>query len=199
MDWVNLYGNLHTERIDGVYKKINKSFVFCDDKNIDFTYAFLGVSRTPGDPLNRVVIDRSEGSVIHFQFLNTDRSEMKRAWYMCSEIIKGDRSPQRINVTYDIQKTRDDIHTGALTPDINFELVDNSLSKYDYNQDWRFKEIISWFDKYGIGFFEPLDIWNNRVFSDKFIKKMNRRPIPKIVPRWVMILNDIKNKIKNYV
>ncbi len=197
MDWVNLYRNIKTERIDSVYYKINKSFIFCDEKNLDFPYAFLGVSRTPGDPKYRIVIERIQGSVIHFQFLNTDRSTMKRNWYMCSELIKATRSPRRINVTYDIQKYRDNIETRGLNSDTNFEINDSSIIDYDYSTDWRFMEIEGWFNKYGMEFFEPLDIWDNIVFKNEFIKKVKKIPVPQIVPLWLIRLNDLKNRFKN--
>ncbi len=198
MDWINLYGNLKTERIDGVYDKLNKSFIFCDDKNAAFKYVFLGVSRTPGNPDYKLVIDRKHGSVIHFQFLNTERSAMKRAWYMCSELIKADRSAQRINVTYDIQKDIKNIKTRPILSDSDFKITDNSVTRYDYKTDWRFTEIFNWFDKYGIEFFEPLDIWDNKTFKNEFEKRTGGIPVPKIVSRWIIKLNDIKNKIKNF-
>jgi glycosyltransferase involved in cell wall biosynthesis len=197
LDWVNLYGNPETERIDSVYKKINKSFIFCDDKDSKFPYAFLGVSRTPGDPLNRKVIERKNGAVIHFQFLNTKRAAMKRMWYMCSELIKKTRSARRINVTYEIQKDKKPIPTRPITDASKFMIVDQSIKDYNPETDWRYTEILSWFDTYGIEFFEALDIWEEPLFRERFMKELSRRPRPKIVPAWLMKINDIKNTIKN--
>jgi hypothetical protein len=197
LDWINLYRDKDHERVDAVYRKINKSFIFCDDKNSRFPYAFLGVSRTPGDPLNRVILERSQGAVIHFQYLNTKRSVMKRNWYMCSELIKGTRSPRRINTTYYIQKDRDDITRKKLTEVSQFEILDPSIINYNETTDWRFKEILGWFEMYGMEFFEPLDIWENKTLHDIFVQKMKREPSPKTIPTWLIKGNDLKNSIIN--
>jgi glycosyltransferase involved in cell wall biosynthesis len=199
LDWVNVYRDTEHERIDTVYKKISKSFIFCDDRNSQFPYAFLGVSRTPGDPLNRIVIPREQGSVIHFQFLNTKRSTMKRNWYMCSELIKATRSPRRINTTYFIQKDREDIPVKILTDVSAFEIVNRSITQYDPSGDWRFKEILTWFDDHTIEFFEPLDIWEDEIFRDLFIKRKKREPKPVLTPVWLMKINDLKNSIRNAI
>lgn len=195
LDWVTLYKDINKERIDGIYKKINKSFIFCDDREIDFPYAFLGVSRTPGDPLNRVVLHRKQGSVIHYQFLNTERSTIKRVWYMCSELIKRSRTPIRINTTYDIQKDRPEIKTRNLTNTESFEIVDSSITTYDMSTDWRYQEILQWFDVYGIEFFDRLDIWYIPQFMFLFKKATGRTPSPQVIPLWLMKINDFKNKI----
>ncbi len=196
MDWVNLYGGILNERKDNVYKNINKCFVFCDEADLTFSYAFVGVSRTPTSQKNRVVIDRKRGSVIHFQFINKERFLTKRAWYMCSELIKADRSALRINTTYDVQKDKKNIKTVPIDNDSAFEVNSNSITKYDYKEDWRFKEIIKWFDKYGIEYFEPLDMWTENVFREEFIKITDRVPSPKVLPVWLIKLNYIKNKIR---
>ncbi len=196
MDWVTLYRDIHTERIDGVYKNINKNFIFCDDKDIEFTYAFLGVSRTPGDLRNKCTVGRNIGSVIHYQYLNIDRSAMKRVWYMCSEHIQNIRTPLRINTTYDIQKDRDTILTQGIDNDAAFNIVDKTISEYKQQEDWRFKTLLEWFEKYGIEFFEPLDIWEIDYFKKLFKEKTGRDPEPSVLPPWLLYVNDIKNKIK---
>ncbi len=195
LDWVTLFRNKNTERVDGVYKNINKSFIFCDDVHSDFPYAFLGVSRSPGDPLFRKVITRKDGSVIHFQFLNTERSSVKRIWYMCSEHIKGARSAVRINATYEIQKDKQGIATQNLSAVESFTIVDESVADYHIHNDWRFKEILSWFEKYSIEYFEPLDIWDNITLKELFKEKTYRYPTPKIIPSWIIKINEFKNKL----
>lgn len=195
MDWVTLYKAPDHERIDGVYRKLNKNFIFCDDKKIDFSYAFLGVSRTPGDPMNRLTISREQGSVIHYQYLTIERSLMKRAWYMCSEHIQKVRTPVRINTTYEIQKDNPKTKTKKLTELEHFTMVSDNLLIYNKEDDWRFKAITSWFEEYGIEFFEPLDIWQNNYFKELFKKKLNREPKPKVLPYFIRRANDGKNKV----
>lgn len=199
MDWVTLYGDTSTERIDGVYKKISKNFIVHDAPGLEFTYAFLGVSRTPGNVLERVTLERNEGSVIHYQYLNTERSNMKRVWYMCYEHIEKRRTPLRINTTYEIQKKNPKIPTRQVSLDSTYTIIDQSITTYDQVKDWRFDEILGWFDTYGIEFFEPLDIWDVTSFEKLFREKMKRKPHPKVLPSWLLWLNDIKNKIKIYI
>lgn len=196
MDWVNLYKNKNTERIDGVYKKLSKSFIFCDDGKATFSYAFLGVSRTPGNPLYRVEVPREKGSVIHFQFLNTERADMKRIWYMCSELIKGTRSALRINTTYDIQKNRLSTKTRKLPNSSSFTITNNEIEGYDQLTDWRYREVLQWFDDYGVTFFEKLDIWDNEILKNYFIQKEKRTPKPNKPLAIVIALNDLRNTIK---
>ncbi len=199
MDWVTLYGKADTERTDGVYKKINKNFIFCDTEGIKFSYVFLGVSRTPGDVLNRVVIEREKGAVIHYQYLNTKRSNMKRIWYMCYEHTQKRRTPTRINTTYEIQKNTLDVPIKNLTPSASYTIINQSITQYDQEEDWRFAEILGWFTTYGIEYFEPLDIWDNDHFKKLFEVKMHRLPRPKVLPSWLLQLNNLKNKVKIYI
>ena len=199
MDWVTLYGDAHEERTDGVYKKINKNFIFCDDEGLTFSYVFLGVSRTPGDVLNRVVIERNTGAVIHYQYLNTKRSNMKRIWYMCYEHTQKRRTPVRINTTYEIQKDTLIVPTKKLTSVASYTIINQSITSYEQETDWRFTEILSWFDTYGIEYFEPLDIWDIDVFKKLFEKKIYRTPHPTVLPTWLRMINDLKNKIKIHI
>lgn len=199
MDWVTLFRDASTERIDGIYKKISKSFIFCDDVGMQFKYAFLGVSRTPGDVLNRVVIERSKGSVIHYQYVNTERSDMKRMWYMCYEHIRKVRSPLRINATYDIQKNKTNTPTRSLSLETKFTIINPAVTTYDRENDWRFIAIKNWFDTYGVEFFEPLDIWEDGHLRKLFKERAGRNPQPVVLPSWLLKLNDIKNKIRIYI
>ncbi len=198
MDWVTLHGDTKIERIDGAYNGLNKNFIFRDDPKLQFKYVFLGVSRTPSDPSHRKVIDRKQGSVIHFQYVNLDRAMMKRAWYMCSEQIKADRSAIRINTTYDLNEKK--IRTRALTADeaYDFEAA-KSAATYDPSADWRHADIVKWFDEYGITFFEQLDIWNVKVLAEEFKTRTGREPKPKILPRWLIKINEWRNKTFNYL
>lgn len=196
MDWINLYKSQDMERIDGDYKKLNKAFIFCDDINLKFKYAFVGVSRTPTETLNSLILNRNQGAVIHFQFLNISRALTKRIWYMCSEIIKSDRSDIRVNATYAIQK-RTNVPTRKIDTGIFVNLSPEQCNDYNYSSDWRFLEIIKWFKIYGVEKFEGLDIWDNKQLKDYFIKETNRIPKPKLIPEWILLLNHIKNKILN--
>lgn len=200
LDWINLYEKINLERVDGLYKKISKSFIFCDHPDLDFSYTFVGVSRTPNtEKQYRIFLSRENGSVIHFQFLNTERSSIKRVWYMCSELIKADRSARRINATYEIQKNNKAIKTRLIQGATEFEISENFINEYDFKKDWRFLEILRWFDKYNIVFFEDLDIWDNVFLKDEFVKKTNRLPIPKKNFWLILKLNDLKNKLKNFL
>lgn len=184
MDWINLYKKIGRERIDGDYKKLNKAFIFCDEVDLKFKYVFVGVSRTPTEPQKRIILDRAQGAVVHFQFLNIERALTKRIWYMCSETIKADRSARRINVTYFAQKDIK-IPTKDIDPSLFGRLDPEIYTKYDYLSDWRFQEVLAWFEKYGILKFENLDIWENQALINQFVKETGRLPKPQIVSKWI--------------
>ncbi len=196
LDWIHLYKQKDQERIGGDYNRINKAFIFCDDSKLAFTYAFIGVSRTPTDTQNRMILNRTSGAVIHFQFFNIERALTKRIWYMCSEIIKGSRSTTRINMTYATQKDVN-VPTRFIDSSLFADLGKDVYKKYDPLLDWRFHEILEWFSKYGILRFEKLDIWDNDILRSAFLEETQRYPQPQIIPHWLIKTNCFKNKIIN--
>jgi hypothetical protein len=53
---------------------------------------------------------------------------------------------------------------------------------------------MKWFEAYGIDFFEPLDIWRNKVLFDHFILKNGREPKTKEFPVFLVQLRKLTNR-----
>ncbi len=64
--------------------------------------------------------------------------------------------------------------------------------------NWHLGEIMNFFDKFGIVFFEDLQIWHVKDQHQEFIKRVGREPISKTYPFWLVSLNEVKNKIRNF-
>jgi len=40
--------------------------------------------------------------------------------------------------------------------------------------------MLGWFDEYGIGFFEPLQIWHITLLRERFVAQVGREPRPAV-------------------
>lgn len=193
--WITLWKDAKHERVDGVFKNLYKDFAFCDDQTSHHQYAFLGVGRTPYAPHGvRQTLPSYLGGILHFQYVFWDKTQLKQAWYKCSELIKGERSVRRINHTYAISMDGPHVTTKRLPEEWSIAL--NDQSNKTITTQWHYEKIISFFDQYGIEFFEPLQIWHIKELHELFIQKTGREPQVKIFPQWVVFLNNIKNAVK---
>ncbi len=194
-NWVQLWKSLFRYRCDGAWQKSYKPIAFWDDRKMDYKREFVindHTTRVPGPGTGMV---REEMfPLLHLQFVPWERAQIKQAWYRCVELIKGDRSPQRINNTYSITLDVPDTH---LTPVPQRWLEGIELPKHldALPPTWHLQQILDWFDQYGIGFFEPLQIWHVRQLHDEFVRRVGREPKAKTFHPIVVRANDIKNKI----
>lgn len=197
MHWVTLWKNFNDYVVGGnEYANLWKDFIFCDDGFSDYNYAFLGVSRTPGNStIKPVILSDEDGVILHFQFSYWERNQIKQAWYRCSELISGSRTVRRINNTY-----RATLNGVVKTKIVKNVWIDNLYlpNKIPNNYSvWQFNAILEFFNKYGVEFFEPLQIWHIKDLNDEFVKRVGRRPKSKTFPVFLIWLNNLKNKIKN--
>jgi glycosyltransferase involved in cell wall biosynthesis len=172
-----------------------KDFIFIDDQVSFFENKHLSEDRTPGKKDEVTILSFESGCVYHFQNISEKRNQYKQAWYRCNELIEGSRSPQRINLMYDFTKN--------LSPKNPSFIKDTFVSQekkriaaeapYQHFLD----RITSLFQKKGILFFEPLDIWYLEELRNDFIEKTGKYPVPKTFPKVILFLNTIKNKLKN--
>lgn len=172
-----------------------KDFIFCDDGVSTYENKVLSENRTPCKDLK--VAEGNDYAVYHFQNFSVKRNQLKQIWYRCNELIEGKISAQKINARYDFTKN--------LKPQNSVPLLDKEISKtlYLINQagsaDHLLKRIQKLFDKYGVGHFEPLDIWFLDETQNIFRQKLKRQPKIKTFPKIIVKINNIKNKIKNMV
>ncbi|HEY1037271.1 MAG TPA: glycosyltransferase family 2 protein [Candidatus Paceibacterota bacterium] len=194
--WITIWKNADTQRVDGVYKELFKDFIVCDEPTLSYPYAFLGVRRTPHS--EKTVETKSPRLVLHFQYYDFQKTQMKQAWYKCSELIKGDRSARRINSTYSITLDTPSVKTASISDEEYEDLVMPEKEGIS-DANWHLPAMRKWFGEYGVKFFEPLQIWHIPELRDDFIKSEGREPVPSVYPAFLIELNRLKNWIYNKI
>ena len=180
MQWLTLWKSPTRYRDDdSVWANLFKDFAFADDPAADYGYAFLGVARTAGDNReeNWVRLPPERGAVLHYQFVPWERTQVKQAWYRCSELIRTPERAYDINRTYAI--TLDDPR--ARTAEVPPEWVEGNAVSDDavaLPPAWHLDAVLGWFDEYGVEFFEPLQIWHVERLHDEFVRRTGREPVP---------------------
>ncbi len=204
--WIQLYRDIHTYRVDGVWKHAAKTFAFVDSPLLDYPREEVINDHTERVPLpapagqNALEVD-CPYPVLHLQYLPTARTQIKQAWYMCQEFA-ADKPAKLINLKYHPALTPvKDQDLRAIDPAWLTDItIDSNISSAEIDQTC-IKEILQGFEEKTIAAFEPLDIWRNKTLHDYFTEHMNREPKPnllltrfspfiKLMPRW------IKNMIK---
>lgn len=183
--WLTLWKSQSSFRHDGsVWTDLYKDFAWADDPSSDYSYAFLGVARTPG--ANRAEdwtrLPAEAAAVLHYQFVPWRRTEVKQAWYRCSEFLKAPDRAFEINRTY--AHSLDD--PGVRTLEVSrawTESIEVPVGIEDLEPAWHLDAILSWFDQRGAGFFEPLQIWQVPELRARFVEEVGRAPEPVLALR----------------
>lgn len=175
LQWLALWKS-STQYLDdskSIFSNNFKDFIFCDNGE-NYEKTFLHLPRTPISKNNSKKIDLVDGAVLHFQFTDWRRFQLKQAWYYCSELIEYPETEAEINKKYSITKDNNYKLTKlsksllSLTPKLEF-----LKSEKD---SWHYNEIVNFFYKFGILYFEKLDIWDNEDLLKIFLIKENRHP-----------------------
>lgn len=199
LPWVSLWKNQSEYICNGFWKPVYKDFIVCDDGALCFQDKFIHEDRTPG-PNNQIIrIPSSQGAVHHFQFIDWDRNQLKQAYYRCVELINGARSAQRINASYKSTLLDTKIIIKKLEKNAIVNNMPNIYSIVQTASDWRYDAISRFFDKFGIEYFESLQIWHIKELRDEFIRRVNRVPLSRAYPDWLLKINDVINYICNSV
>lgn len=162
--WVQLWRSVKQYRSDkGVWNpKTNfKDFMFLDNGKINFTSEHIindHTSRIPTINLRKII--KLSFPLLHLQFVNWERSQIKQIWYMCTELIEG-ANAITINSKYRDSRSENDIKLSKVKnkwiDTYNFENLDLEIS----NANWYLMEIKKMFQDKGIEFFSDLKIWDN--------------------------------------
>jgi len=195
--WIQLWNSTEFYRIDGVWKNNIKSIAFWDDRKINYKKERLIIDHTSRIPEVKETVFVKEYPLLHLQSISENRYKIKQAWYRCYELINNKNNPQKINLRYSVADIKDIIT--SKTDGKWFDGIDIINYVYDKKDDWRYKEILEWFDKYGIEFFEPLEIWHIKELHDIFVEKKRHEPKTENFPKILIALNNVKNKIKNLI
>jgi hypothetical protein len=196
--WITLWKNERQERTDGVFKNLYKDFAFCDDNTSHHQYAFLGVGRVPKSATGTMhTVSNELGGILHFQYATWEKTQLKQAWYRCSELIKGGKSARRINNTYSLSLDGKHVQTEQLP--LGWTILTVNKSHTLLKGSWHMEILQNWFKDYGLLFFEQLQIWHIPELHDIFVKEVGREPKIKVFPAFIVMINELKNKVKNYV
>lgn len=162
--WVQVWRSIHTYRSDNsVWSPLTnkKPFIFLDNGVMDYDRNFVindHTSRVPNKNCGETVEIRIP--LLHLQFANWNRTQIKQAWYQCCELING-KLVENINNSYSI--TRNEHGIGyEVVPELWYQGVEisTSIESCDVTKTWYYREIVDMFDKHGIEKFESLHIWH---------------------------------------
>lgn len=197
--WLQLWKNTEEYLNEGVWKDSYKNFAFVDNAgHNEYKKDFVindHTTRVPDTNINREILITYP--LLHLHFVAWKRNQMKQAWYRCSELIAGKRNAKRINNTYRVTLMNKTVDTLKLNDSDKESLVfPENLSEVSSN--WHQNAIMDFFSKYGIKFFEDLEIWHIPELHSEFVKKVGREPVSKTYPAWLSAVNEIKNIIRNF-
>jgi glycosyltransferase involved in cell wall biosynthesis len=161
--WIQLWRSVSEYRFDdSIWTWNYKDFIFCDDGKCSYVSDFLNTPRTPQDLSGNVKFIRGyDHGVLHFQFVNWRNLLVKQAWYRCLEHLRNpSKSIKEINELYGPSKDELNLRT-AQAPAAwfaHYTFFDPGV--YQMAEEWKEKEVLTWFVQYGKNFFEQLDIWD---------------------------------------
>lgn len=162
--WVQVWRTIHTYRKDNsVWNPLTnkKPFMFLDDGKMNYDRKFVindHTSRVPEVGSKQTL--EIKLPLLHLQFANWNRAQIKQAWYQCYEMLKG-QNPEVIKQNYSITKDENSI-AFEIVPEIWYKEVEISteIEKCEIENTWYYKEIKEMFDSFGLEKFSNLGIWH---------------------------------------
>lgn len=114
MQWLAMWKSVDHYRDDSsVWSRNYKDFIFRDSPQLSHKLSYLCESRTPvTDEATQLTLNTRYGAVMHFQFSDWDRFQLKQFWYRVQERLAG-KNPPEISPKYSI--TLDD-EAAIITP-----------------------------------------------------------------------------------
>jgi len=197
--WIQLWRSNHEYMEEGVWKNNFKIIAFVDGNENEYKKDFVindHTTRVPDTNIGKV-FDVSY-PLLHFHFVAWRRTELKQVWYRCTELIAGKRNAKRINNTYRVTLMSDSV-VGKPVPKEWTEGLVLPTNLENTTSEWHLIEIKGFFDKYGIEFFEGLQIWHVPELKAEFIKRAGRDPVSKTYPGWLVLINEIRHTIKKFI
>jgi len=169
--WVQVWRSVTNYRNDNSVwnPKVNsKPFMFLDNGNIDYKRNAMIIDHTSRVPeVNTVSVKKVNFPLIHLQFVNWERSQIKQLWYQCIELING-ADPNEINNKYKVASDEKNIKYKKLNKKwVKDVFLDPKIEKSNILDIWYVEEINKMINKFGIEKFHILDIWEH-----EFVKKI---------------------------
>lgn len=162
--WIQLWRSINQYRNDDSVwspKKNIKEYMFIDNENIDYEKIETindHTSRVPNMGIKKRI--KLNFPLLHLQFVNWERSQLKQAWYMCNEKVAGLES-EVINAKYFNSQNEDNIYLSKTKKKwLKDFFVDDSALKLERYSEWYVSEINKLFSLHGVDMFLDLNIWN---------------------------------------
>ncbi len=185
LEWINLWGDIHSYRVDGHWWWIYKHFIFRDDGKRDFWDVPTSEPRMPEEYMKKSTRIESVKN-LHYQFVDRERMLAKQRRYRVYDYLNSSKknlwTAFKINLMYfptkyvtrgQIKKLNDEWGYPSLTPKIIVW-----RKNYWYNDD-----ILSQLSKYGAQLFLWLDIWDYDWSKGSPVFLDPRWPLQKIYHR----------------
>lgn len=194
--WMQLWKSVKYFNNTGVWYRNYQRAAWVDDGKTSYGDEVVindHTSRVPFGFLNNCQrIDNIP--IIHLQWVSWRKTQLKQAWYRCVELVKNPNSYVSINSAYSVtldvknvklSKTKKDWIDGLES----LELVEK------FKPTWHLQEIYKLFDKHGILFFEPLQIWHIKELEEEFVKIIGRKPISITENFFIKNIKNIKHSL----
>ena len=189
--WIQLWKTIKYFNDTGVWYRNYQRAAWVDDGKTNYENEIIindHTSRVPhGFLKNCKRIDNVP--IIHLQWLSWEKTQFKQALYRCTELIKNPQSFISINTAYS-HSLDCDVSKLSKVPHDWIDGLDSLSIVEKLEPTWHLQEIHKLFEKHGILFFEPLQIWHIQELEDEFIKKAGRKPMS-------VQENLISRKLKN--
>jgi hypothetical protein len=182
LKWINLWGS--QDRFcaaNSIWQPSFKEFAFRDHPELTYgsgrLHSFGRVAKANTD-LGTVMVSDNEGVVLHSQFVNWERVQIKQAWYRLQEWLYTSQSMYAINKKYKITLDRDvetlplPLHWG---PILDFP---NPSEGENIDKNWHLFEIRKIIDEHGVEKLKKLDIWRSEVMSSIWSQHSCKTPKP---------------------
>ena len=171
--WVQVWRKVTQYRSDkGIWNPATnrKPFMFIDNGKIDYerTPLFIDhVSRIPEINVKKSISLKIP--LIHLQFVNWERSQIKQLWYQCMEVVNGNDIDE-INNKYKEASNEENIKYKKLkknwTEGVN---LNSKIENFEISDIWYVNEIKAMVNELGEEKFAKLNILNSSFIS-KFMK-----------------------------
>jgi len=172
--WVQVWRNVKQYRNDkSVWNpKVNsKPFMFLDNGNIDYKRTLILNDHTARVPMvNTLAVKKTNFPLIHLQFANWERSQIKQLWYQCIELTNG-VDPDEINNKYKVASDEINIKYKNLKKKwIKGVYLDPEIEKSKTFEIWHVEEINKMVNKFGVEKFQVLNIWKHDFVKNIIIQ-----------------------------
>jgi glycosyltransferase involved in cell wall biosynthesis len=196
--YIHLWNGFTEYRVfDSKYGPHLKELALVDDRRMDWNRANLLSLHEPRVPIEGAAgtVCADEVAVLHLQWLLGRRTQSRQVWYRCREWLDG-RPAREINERYAATLPAPAARTSPVPEAWIRDLTCPDLDA-DGEESWTDRDLRRWFDEYGPGHFEPLEIWHIDALRDAFVSAYHRQPRPdrSYRPPWTTRANAFARRV----